>query len=113
MSVTRVAVITTHPIQYHAPWFRGLASESSLDLKVFFCHRATAKEQGAAGFGIEFDWDVSLLDGYPHRFLENVAKRPGITGFGGLDTPEIKKMIAAGDYDAVMINGWHYKSAWQ
>lgn len=109
----RLAIVTTHPIQYQAPWFRALTASPNLDLEVFFCHNATAKEQGAAGFGVEFDWDISLLDGYSHRFLRNVAKRPGIAGFGGLDTPEIKDIIARERFDAVMINGWHYKSAWQ
>ncbi|HEY6231978.1 MAG TPA: glycosyltransferase family 4 protein [Pyrinomonadaceae bacterium] len=113
MKPKRLGILTTHPIQYHSAWFRKLAAHEAIDVEILYCHRVTSREQAAAGFGVEFDWDVSLLDGYPHRFLKNVAKRPGITGFGGLDTPEIKKMIAAGDYDAVMINGWHYKSAWQ
>lgn len=113
MKVKRLAILTTHPIQYHAPWFRGLAAHPDIDLKVLFCHRATPGEQAAAGFGVEFEWDTSLLEGYPHRFLQSVARRPGIGGFGGLDTPEIKDIIARGRFDAVMINGWHYKSAWQ
>jgi glycosyltransferase involved in cell wall biosynthesis len=113
MTEKRLAVLTTHPIQYHGAWFRRLAAEPGLDLEVLYCHNATAKEQADAGFGVEFDWDVSLLDGYPHRFLRNVSKQPGIAGFGGLDTPEIKDIIARERFDAVMINGWHYKSAWQ
>jgi glycosyltransferase involved in cell wall biosynthesis len=109
----RLAILTTHPIQYHGAWFRRLAAEPGLSLEVFYCHKATAKEQASAGFGVEFDWDVSLLDGYPHRFLRNVARQPAIAGFGGLDNPEIKNIIANEHFDAVMINGWHYKSAWQ
>jgi len=113
MSHKRLAIVSTHPIQYHTAWFRRLAAEPGLDLEVLYCHDATAKEQADAGFGVEFDWDVSLLDGYPHRFLRNLSKQPGIAGFGGLDTPEIKDIIARERFDAVMINGWHYKSAWQ
>ena len=66
-----------------------------------------------AGFGVEFNWDVSLLEGYPHRFLKNVAKSPTVNSFAGLDTPEIKDIIENESFDAVLINGWHYKSAWQ
>jgi glycosyltransferase involved in cell wall biosynthesis len=80
---------------------------------VFYCHQATAREQSEAGFGVEFDWDVSLLEGYPSQFLKNASRRPGLAGFSGLDTPEIKQIIASERFDAVMINGWHYKSAWQ
>ena len=109
----RLAIVTTHPIQYHAAWFRALAKHSAIDPQVLFCHQATPREQAAAGFGVEFDWDVSLLEGYPYRFLQNVARVPSVAGFSGLDTPEIKDIIARKRFDAVMINGWHYKSAWQ
>lgn len=80
---------------------------------MFFCHRATPQEQASAGFNVEFDWDVSLFDGYRHRFLRNVARRPTLNGFGGLDTPEISDIVKGETFDAVIINGWNYKSAWQ
>src|SRR5438034_997118 len=113
MSRKRLAIMTTHPIQYHAPWFRALSAHPEIDLEVFFCHKATPKEQAEAGFGVEFDWDVSLLEGYPHRFLKNVAARPGVNGFRGLDTPEIAELVHRKSFDVLLINGWHYQSAWQ
>lgn len=109
----KLALLTTHPIQYHAGWFRGLSDSAGVDLQVFYCHQATPKEQAAAGFGVEFQWDVSLTNGYSHRFLNNVAQAPRVNSFSGLDTPEIKSIIANEQFDAVLINGWHYKSAWQ
>jgi len=109
----KIAVIATHPIQYQAPWFRALAERPEIDLDVFYCHRATPQEQATAGFSVEFDWDVSLLDGYRHRFLRNVARRPSLNGFSGLDTPEIGDIVKAEHFDAVIVNGWNYKSAWQ
>ena len=108
-----LAILSTHPIQYHAPWFRGLAAHPDLDVHVYFCHKATSQEQARAGFGVEFDWDVDLLGGYPHSFLKNIAKPAGHGRFGGFDTPEIGKIIRGQRYDAVLVNGWNYKSAWQ
>ena len=90
-----------------------MAACRQLDLHVYYCHKATAGEQANAGFGVEFDWDVPLLNGYPHTFLKNVASSPGHGKFGGFDTPEIKEIIQRCKYDAVLVNGWHYKSAWQ
>src|SRR5713226_8627577 len=113
MSSKRLAVVTTHPIQYHAPWFRALAERAEIGLEVFYCHRATPHEQASAGFNVEFDWDVSLLGGYRHRFLRNVARKPSLNAFAGLDTPEIATIIKQGNFDAVIVNGWNYKSAWQ
>jgi glycosyltransferase involved in cell wall biosynthesis len=109
----KLGILATHPIQYQAPFFRSLASHPEIDLQVWYCHTASKKEQANAGFGVEFDWDVSLLDGYTHRFLRNVAAKQTVASFGGLDTPEIAEIIKNENFDAVIINGWHYKSAWQ
>jgi glycosyltransferase involved in cell wall biosynthesis len=109
----RLAILSTHPIQYHAPWFRGLAAHPDLDVHVYFCHKATSQEQARAGFGVEFDWDVDLLGGYPHTFLENVASPARHGRFRGYDTPEIARIIRQQRYDALLVNGWDYKSAWQ
>jgi glycosyltransferase involved in cell wall biosynthesis len=109
----KLAVVATHPIQYQAPWFRALTGHEGIDLQVYFCHRATAKDQAGAGFGVEFDWDTSLLDGYEYRFLENVSQRPSLDRFNGLDTPAIKDILSADRPDAVIVNGWNYRGAWQ
>jgi glycosyltransferase involved in cell wall biosynthesis len=109
----KLAILSTHPIQYHAPWFRGLAAHPDLDVHVYFCHKATPQEQGRAGFGVEFDWDVDLSDGYPHSFLKNIAKPAGPGKFGGFNTPEIGRIIRTGQHDAVLVNGWNFRSAWQ
>lgn len=110
--VPRVAIVTTHPIQYHTPWFRALAGRTDIDSQVLYCHKATPQDQAKAGFDVEFDWDIPLLSGYPWEFLPNVSAKPGV-GFWDLDTPEVARRIARRDYDAVVLNGWHYKSAWQ
>jgi glycosyltransferase involved in cell wall biosynthesis len=113
MSATRLAILSTHPIQYHSAWFRALAAHPDLDVHVYYCHKATPQEQARAGFGVEFDWDVPLLTGYQHSFLRNVADPPGNSRFRGFDTPDIKDIIRRREYDAVLVNGLHYKSAWQ
>src|SRR5262249_44339221 len=109
----RVAFLTTHPIQYHTGWFKALARQPGLDFEVLYCHDPSPREQGDAGFGVAFTWDVPLLEGYRYRFLCNVAPQPSLSTFAGLNTPEIGELIAGDTYDAVIINGWHYKSAWQ
>src|ERR1019366_10716003 len=109
----QLGVITTHPIQYHASWFRAMAAHPDLQVHVYYCHQATPQEQARAGFGVEFEWDVPLLTGYEHSFLRNVANPPGHGRFAGFDSPEIKDIIGRREYDAMLVNGWHYKSAWQ
>ncbi len=105
---TRLAIVASHPIQYQAPWFRALARET--DLTVFFCHRQDAAGQAAAGFGVEFDWDVPLLDGYRFHWLENRARTPDVSTFSGCDTPELDQRIRTGNFDACIVSGWYLKS---
>ena len=109
----RLAFLTSHPIQYHSGWFRAMARDSLFDLEVLYCHSPAPAEQADAGFGTPFSWDIPLLGGYDHRFLKNVSTHPSIGHFRGLDTPELRRLIVPGRYDAVVVNGWHYKSAWQ
>lgn len=104
----RVALLASHPIQYQAPWFRALAEVC--DLTVWFCHRQSAEEQGLAGFGAAFDWDVPLLDGYRFEWLSNVSGRPGVDRYSGCDTPEVRDRLARGDFDACIVSGWYLKS---
>jgi glycosyltransferase involved in cell wall biosynthesis len=104
----RLAVLTSHPIQYQAPLFRALAKQ--VELVVFFGHSATPSDQANAGFGVSFEWDVDLLEGHEHRFLTNVAKRPGLDHFAGCDTPEFAQWLDNDHFDAVLVMGWHFKS---
>ena len=106
-----LGVLATHPIQYQAPLYRALARE--LDLHVYFAHRQTAEGQADAGFGVAFEWDVPLTDGYDHTFLSNRSRRPGTATFGGCDTPEIADVIRAGRFDAFLTTGWNTRSHWQ
>jgi len=82
-------------------------------LTVLYCHKASPQDQAKAGFGVEFEWDVSLMDGYRWEYVPNVASKPGTNSFWGMDNPELANKIARREFDAVVLNGWHYKSAWQ
>ena len=103
----KLAVVATHPIQYYAPWFRYLATR--IDLHVFYAHQQNAKGQGDAGFAIEFNWDIPLLDGYSYRWLTNVSRCPSVDHFAGCDTPELFKLLQRKDFDACLILGWNRK----
>lgn len=107
----RVGILLSHPTQYHSPWFRALANRPELEIKVFYCFQPDAGAQGE-GFDVPFQWDVPLLEGYPHAWLKNTAGRPGFN-FAGCDTPEVAEIVAGREFDAWIINGWRVKSDWQ
>lgn len=107
----RLGILVSHPIQYYTPWFRALAKR--LDLVVFYAHQQDAAGQAQAGFGVEFEWDIPLLEGYRYRWLSNIACRPSVNAFSGCDTPELYDIIRSDRFDAFLIFGWYLKSSLQ
>ncbi|QNN69272.1 hypothetical protein H9L16_11375 [Thermomonas carbonis] len=108
----RVAMVTTHPIQYQVPWLRLLSNTPGIELHVYFSMLPDAAEQGRE-FGVSFDWDIPLLEGYAWSVLENRSRHPSLTTFGGCDTPGIGRELRKGNYDAVIVNGWGFKTCLQ
>lgn len=108
----RIAVVTTHPIQYQVPWLQRLAARPDIDLQVYFAMIPDAGEQGRE-FGVAFAWDLPLLEGYRYTVLENRAREPSLTRFGGCDTPQVHGEIRRGRFDAVIVNGWGTKTCVQ
>lgn len=108
----RVAFVTSHPIQYQVPVFRKLAQRDDLELLVLFAMIPDAAAQGA-GFGVEFEWDLPLLEGYDYQVLDNVAAHPGVTHYSGCDTPQIAHVLEDQQIDAVVVNGWVVKTCLQ
>lgn len=108
MSALRLAIVASHPVQYYGPLYRELAQR--IELEVLFAHRATPADQARAGFGVAFEWDIDLTTGYTHTFLDNVAKLPATDRFAGCDTPEIGSKLDHGNFDALLVHGWHLKS---
>ena len=106
------AFVLTHPIQYYTPVVQHIARLTG-DCEVLYCSGELESSHAEAGFGVSYRWDLPLLEGYPHRFLKNCAKKPSTTSFGGLDNPELDSIVASHAYDAIVVNGWHFKSAWR
>jgi glycosyltransferase involved in cell wall biosynthesis len=67
-------ILSSHPVQYHVPFYRSMIAEG-IDLAVGYYHQGTAGRIGHdAEFGIDLEWDIDLLDGYPHTiFFEGRA----------------------------------------
>jgi glycosyltransferase involved in cell wall biosynthesis len=103
----RLAIVTSHPIQYYAPLFRELSQRT--ELTVLYAHQANDRDQSRAGFGVGFSWDVDLLSGYRSEFLENKASNPGLGRFAGVDTPGVGRRLRDGRFDAVLLTGWYLK----
>jgi glycosyltransferase involved in cell wall biosynthesis len=105
-SAARLAIFTSHPIQYQAPYFRALAATGRVSPTVFFGSRHGLDVSLDVGFGTAFKWDAPLLDGYEHLFLENVARRPDVSRFTGVRAAGLRDALGRGRFDALLVLGW-------
>ncbi len=106
----RLAIISTHPIQYNAPLFRHLAKYGNIDLKVFYTWGQSKDAVYDPGFGILRSWDLDLLEGYEHEFVDNTSTDPGSNHYRGIINPGIIKLIDEYSPDAILVYGWKFNS---
>lgn len=107
----KLAIITTHPIQYYAPLFKTLNSRGIIDVKVFYTW--SQSEEGAKfdpGFGKKIEWDIPLLEGYDYTFVKNISTKPGSNHFKGIINPTLNPEIEEWKPDALLVIGWNFQS---
>ena len=105
----RLAIISTHPIQYNAPLFHVLAQTPGVDLKVFYTWSQAQQSVSDKEFGRKIVWDIPLLEGYDYEFIENVSNKPK-QQFRGLVNPGLIPAIENWHPDAVLVFGWNFSS---
>lgn len=107
----RVAIVTTHPIQYNAPLFRFLAADERLQVKVFYTwSQSKIGMKYDPEFKRKIDWDIPLLEGYEYEFIDNTARKPGSHHFWGIVNPGLSKKIQQWEPDIVIVYGWSFYS---
>ena len=107
----KLAIITTHPIQYNAPLFKLLTERKQINIKVFYTWSQTDKgSKFDRDFGRHIDWDIPLLDDYQYTFVQNSSKNPGIHHFRGIDNPTLIEEIKIYKPGAILVIGWSFKS---
>jgi glycosyltransferase involved in cell wall biosynthesis len=108
----KIATIVSHPIQYHAPLYRHLASTPGVDFTALFLSDFGVKPSFDSGFGATVAFDVPLIEGYASRFVPNLARRPQVDTFTGAINPALASILRRERYDAVWVHGWAQVSSW-
>lgn len=107
----KLAIISTHPIQYNAPFFKLLAERKFIEIKVFYTWSQTqTAKKFDPGFGKNIVWDIPLLQGYNYQFVQNISTNPGSDKFMGIDNPTLIQEIKNWGANAVLVYGWNFKS---
>lgn len=110
MSRIKLAIITSHPIQYNAPMFAMLARSAVIEPKVFYTWSQSRETLFDKDFGQQIQWDIPLLEDYEHEFVENVSGNPGPGSFKGIVCPGLKKAVGDWGANAILVFGWNYKA---
>jgi len=109
----KLAIVTSHPIQYYAPWFRYLANNADFEIKVFYLWDFGVTQQVDAGFKRSLQWDIPLLDGYNYEFVPNVSTDPGTHHFWGLQNPSLLAQVSSYNPAAVLLMAYNYASLYR
>lgn len=108
----KIAIISTHPIQYNAPLFRQLAKSDEIDIHVFYTWSQAQESVEDKSFSKKIVWDIPLLEGYEYSFIKNISKYPK-QHFKGLVNPDLIPAIEQWKADVVWVFGWNFQSHYQ
>ncbi len=106
----KLAIITTHPIQYNAPIFKLLSERKNVQIKVFYTWEDSKNGIFDKNFGRNIKWDIPLLEGYDYQFVKNTSKEQGTHHFKGMINPDLNIEIVKWGANAVLIFGWSFQS---
>ena len=94
----RLAILSTHPIQYNTPLFRMLHEDDGIELCVFFS-KTWDQVKFDPDFQREVVWDIPVSEGYLHSTYDASTKagKKDLTG-----------AILNFKPDAILVYGWNF-----
>jgi glycosyltransferase involved in cell wall biosynthesis len=101
-----LAIVETHPVQYHAPVYRELQKTWGIPVTAIYGSDFSVAGYRDREFGATFAWDTDLLSGYSSIFLDRV-----VDGGAGSDaevtTHGLREALRRAKPDAVMVLGYN------
>lgn len=99
----RLAIVETHPVQYHAPVWRHAFEHGHVPLQVVYGGDFSVRGYKDREFGTSFQWEADLLAGYPSQVLQPEARDyESVTAAGLGSALEVLKPAA------VLALGYHH-----
>ena len=106
-------ILSTHPIQYQIPLWRALAASGQVPFEVWYLSDHGVRQSYDVEFGKTFSWDLEMLEGYPHRFL-NRDPSVKVNEFWSAGLPEsFHQLLADNPVSAIWVQGWQVRAYWQ
>jgi len=96
----KLGILVSHPIQYFVPIYRALASHAEIELTVIYRTRVGVDAYHDIGFDQTVQWDIPLLEGYPHVFLSDRTTLTGIEF-------NVIRVINRYRFDVLLVHGYN------
>ncbi len=97
-----LAIVETHPVQYHAPVWRAAAA-LGVPLTVIYGGDFSVRGYRDREFGTSFRWEADLLAGYPSRVLQ-----PKADGYDAVTASGLEDALNQLKPAAVLALGYHH-----
>jgi glycosyltransferase involved in cell wall biosynthesis len=107
-----LAVIETHPIQYHAPVYRALQRDYGVPVTAVYGSDFSLRRHRDREFGSSLSWEVDLLGGYEHEFLSRADRDAEPVRVSGSGLSAVLRRLAP---SATLITGYSpafHRRAW-
>lgn len=109
----KLLILASHPVQYHAPVFRGvsqLLAQSGHECVVAYLSDFSVQGYIDSGFGASLAWDEPLIEGYQYKVLnQNSKKQP--RNFFDLQAPSWDKLLKYESPDRLLVTTLNYQGA--
>jgi len=102
----RLAIVVSHPIQHFVSFYRALAEQDGLVLKVFFCSRIGLERYYDDEMKTEIAWSADLTSGYDHEFLPGAERITRIAPLS-VDNSGVGAALERFAPDAVLLYGYN------
>lgn len=109
-----LAVIETHPVQYHAPVYRAMQAQFGVPVTAIYGSDFSTGRYRDAEFETSFAWDADLLGGYAQHFLSR-AQAGTVPDVSKLSARGVGGALRAVNPSAVLLVGYSpafHRRAW-
>jgi len=108
----KVAIISSHIIQYAIPLYKVIHASSDIELSIFFCSKQGLISKLDPGFKEKIRWDNIDLEGLRYKFLTNYSPLSNVDRIYGLVNLGIIGELRRGKFDVVIVGGYSLFSFW-
>ena len=110
--MTKLAIVSLHPNNYHDGIWVGLSERKNLDATLLYLSDEGLDKFYDPTFRAERNWNIQIdLSQYDNKFIRNFGRNFWMVPLSRINLGILTEILS-GDYDAALIHGYATISAW-